>query len=472
MLKELYGNFVYDIKKNPFRVYFLISLINMIIFCAIFNHDDVRLFYRWGLCIWDVLFHGKISEYFLYTKQFDHIGNPWSVLIYVPLAIWNFPTWLLHEFNPDINLNSQIFLCWSKLFHVICLYVTAVYMRKILKYFKIDDIYGDLAVILCLGATSFAFSVGEAGQDETFYLMLFIIGLYNLFIANIKTAYSCFAWSIVCAPFMLLPAVAAILCKRFNIFKFLAVVATFMVSDKLFSYWWGYADRADKDISMDSGFRQYYSWFFEHVNFHTFIGNISGFAIVVILVLGICYLYPARSKRGQEQNIVAYSSVLMMAITLLCWNHTYRLCICMPFIILAIILSGALKKDLTTGFLLIFLFELTRAIMLLVRPSFYVPFFAYDNSPFSYINEVFGDHCVYLNMFLENEYLATLNNSAIYAVAAYMVFYVISKNRTKTKCNIPLELILDLYVAIPFFIISLYFGVFLCIKNGWIVLVI
>ena len=187
-MKELWKNFVYDIKKSPFRWFFIISLFFMVAFCILFNHGDSHLFHMWSINIWDAIFHGHIHDYFEYTAKFEWMGNPYSVLIYVPQAIWNFPIWLLHEIDNSINLAQPGFWAWSKMFYVLCTYVTAVYLRKTLNFFNIDKYWRDLAVVLCFGAISMMVSIGEAGQDEMLYIMLFTMGGYCLLRDKIKTA--------------------------------------------------------------------------------------------------------------------------------------------------------------------------------------------------------------------------------------------------------------------------------------------
>lgn len=463
-MRELYNSFIYDIKKNPFRWYFIISMISTVAFCSLFNHGDIHLFHRWALCIWDVIFQGNIRNYFEHTSHFEWMGNPYSVLIYIPLAIWNFPVWLLHTIDENINLATPVFWVWSKLFQVVCTYVTAVYIRRILKFFYVDSYWKDLAVILCFGATSVMISIGEAGQDEMFYVMLFTMGIYYLLMENIKLSYACIAFSIVCAPFMILPSLVMVLIKRLNIFSFLAVVMAFLCGDKLFSYWWGYASRSNSNISIDGGFKQYFSWFFERFTINTPYGIISVFAIAIILILMTCYLFPQKEKDQQNRAIITYTATVLLLITIICWQHAYRFCICTPIIICALFIVSAEKKDFIASCTLIFLLELTRAIVVVTTSISWL--FRFGESPFPFIKNQFIGQTEAISTYIGNQYINILNLSAVYAVSVFIIFYILRRNRTTTECFIPLKWVLISYISVPFVIIALYFGTFWYATNN------
>ncbi len=203
------------------KIEWLLCAIIAISMLFLFCYEDLRTLTVWSMNLSDVLFTGRIYEFYLYCSQnvygltVQYVGGNFVGLI--PWAVWNMPMWLLEKTGIVSRGESVIVFLWSHLFLVLCLIGCIIIFRKI---FDILNITENKSIVTYLFAASpfICIAVYYSGQTEILTIFFFLLSLYSLFRKDkLFFLWTCIAVTI--KPFYLISYIAIILLKEKNIFK-------------------------------------------------------------------------------------------------------------------------------------------------------------------------------------------------------------------------------------------------------------
>lgn len=451
------------IKKNVLKckiadiVIFSIALAIILFTCAIFDYVDCRSLTAQSIEIWDALFSGRIREYFLVTaentRNAPHGGNVYGILYLIPWAIWNFPVWITH-ISPNDNILTPICLYWSKMFLVICSICTAFFVYKSMMLYTANNKLSKIAAFLSLGAGSLLISVSYSGQDEIVYVLSMIIGIYSFLEGKKSRAVVFWGIAVVLCPLMLIPIIAMILVIEKNILKILLYLICYILPNEIFTIICGgkainqLVNSPAYKMAPVYGVETYYNWFFGTITLPSGLGNLSIFAVLIVIAYIICYFKKQTDEEKKYWIIAIPAVILALGICELSWVHFYRYYICVPFLVLAVLISCERKKDTALGVFILVLMEAFRTLVSLfsdVNFSYqacllnnFTDAHAIDGNPFYTI----------LRYFSLPAGIMVIISSCYFAVTLFAAYLILKQNRGCYNIVFPVEISQILYLMI------------------------
>ncbi|WP_312635382.1 hypothetical protein [Oscillibacter sp.] len=301
-----------------------------------FQYGDGLFFTGHAVEIWDALMSGRIKElpdiFVANYRGAPHGGLGLSsaiLLSLMPWAIWNFPVWLTHPIDTNPDVFSLPCLIWGKLLFVLCVVLLGVQVYRIVYSLTDSKSRGQLAAILLWGSGTIALSVGYGMQDEVLYTLLFVVGLRYILKEKRVIGLICMGYSVVLAPFMILPAFLVLLWMYKNLLIVGAFAGCFLAPPFLLA----------KSISLgySSVDDDYLSWFFERSTLGSGYGAVSIFGVLVCLTFIFSYFSKEDEGKKNHKRLLNLLAVLMTGMCVLAWLHFYRVFLCVPFLLIGIL---------------------------------------------------------------------------------------------------------------------------------------
>lgn len=448
------------------KYYIIISVIAImvLIFSCWFYYGywDMGSLTAWTVEIWDALFSGRINEYFLVTaenvRRCAHGGNSYGILYLLPWAIWNIPIYLLDK-NYTIGLPlSPISLFWSRLFLCLCAIITAYCCTLIIKRITQNKELSQIAFFYSISAGSLISSIGYSGQDEIVYVMSLILGVYFLLCERKKVGYFFLICSVILFNLMIIPVLAIFLLEEKNFIKIGALLLFCFIPERIISYLCGSSDIAwlfsSDEYTVASEFCNFklsslIDILFNSNSIKLGVGDISLFAILIILLYAYCYLTKAENELRQKLLLFIPTIILTLGFCLLPnIAGFYRYIMPVPFIVCAILICGYKKNDISIGLFLLTIYEFFKFCILLYDSSFLMVAFTrysekYENI-LSIISKFIPD--------IENMRVIFLS---CYASTIILLMIYLCEKRTTIKTKFPQRVINTFYLLLPIGIIVL-----------------
>lgn len=354
-----------------YKFFIVFSIVIQLVGMSIFSYSDCSFLTTASVNIWDAIYQGRITEYFLLTAENARgsivLGNPCGILYLLPWAIWNLPIWLTH-IDINVPVNTPLCIFWSKLFLITCSFITANYSKKITSLF-VDNKVSILCYVYILGTGSLFISIAYAGQDEIVYICAFMTALYYFFIEKYKKSIPLMILSVLLCPYMFIPVCIAIVTKFKKISYAIYIGLAAILPDKIVSWVCG-INNIEEYINEGYAFYGRYNyltfldWFFNRTRLQSGTGSIQIFSCILVLLLGYCFIKQFKSKRDENIFVInAVSFFLVFLITIVAWSHAYRFFIGIPFLVISVFISGTIHKDLSFGLLLLVIFDFLRSLI-------------------------------------------------------------------------------------------------------------
>ncbi|MDR1001886.1 MAG: hypothetical protein LBL82_01255 [Oscillospiraceae bacterium] len=222
-IRTLKSNSISDkLGKSHFILIFVMSLF----YFVAFYYVDLLSLTVWSTNIWDVLFDGRLLDYYIYSAENHsglvhyYVGVEWIALL--PWAVWNFPMWIISKLAGVNIASSHLTLLWSKLFLVVMLCFVLYYVSKIALVITKSKTAATWAVFITAGSMFTYGAVYYAGQTDIFFVLLGLIGIYELLAhRNEKRFLLFFALSLIIKPFYLFILIPILLLFEKNLLKIL-----------------------------------------------------------------------------------------------------------------------------------------------------------------------------------------------------------------------------------------------------------
>lgn len=309
-----------------------------------FAYTDARSITAWSLNFWDVLFQGNLQEFYQYStlnlRNAPHAVCGGNYLWLLPLCIWNLPLWGIHSLTGIMSVEGFFSLCWSKLFFLILMNVTAYFSYKICYKLTQDREKAFLTALLFLLSPEALLSVGYAGQDEIVYITLFVAALYCYFEGRWKWCYWLMFVCVTLCPIMALPVLALLLLKEKNVYK-VAVQGAVMVLPLILFELFYRNDAVYQEVKQSNDFYRMVEGMLltTKVTLNNRVISLCGILLCVILFF--CYIAKEEDNDAYRKKVIYIMAGIFAAICFLMLpNRFYRMFLYVPFLLLLIMTAG------------------------------------------------------------------------------------------------------------------------------------
>lgn len=438
-----------------------LGILSFLLYSFCFEYGDGRTLTVWSYNIWDALFNQKFFDFYEITLEnmrgAQHFMCGWIYFPLIPLAIWNFPMWVICKICGIINVSSGFFLIWTKIFYFILLGCTIYRMYNIsqLVQEKGHD-FKKYIFLLMFGSTEILFSISYAGQDEIVYIFFFIQALYYHFRKDKNKFYFYSILSIMCCEIMLVPYVLLILFDDKIWYSILSKILLVFLPNQIFGIFYARNMRF-RHFEGDN----FLEWYFGRNVITTGWGHISLLAIIIIFVFAYVFFYQCKNKTNYQINRdkLFCMAILICAITFLSWDQFYRTFIWLPFVVLYIV--NFHHENIQINLLIVISTAIIRTLMsCMTKPVLFRP---------EYISNIFGtllekrgtvlnnDYTGILNRFITSEsQFYTLMNSAV--IGAIIILFFINSKEMKEgyKISYPDKLLMTGYFLVSPFLFLLF----------------
>ncbi len=323
---------------------FCVAVLTGLLMTATFSYGDTLSLTAWSLNFWDMLFKGRLNEFYQYTslnlRGAAHAECAGNYLWLLPLCIWNFPLWVVHSLAGILPIDNFFSLFWSKLFLLAMQYVTAYYSARICYMLTKDREKAALAVILILLSPETLMSVTYAGQDEIVYIGFFMAALYYYLQGYWKR---CF-WLMVCCvticPIMAIPVLALLLLKEKNLYK-VALACVIMALPLLLFEVMYRNDAIYQTVKEENGFATIAEGMLLTTKVTLSSNMISLCGILLCVIFFICYASREEADDAYKKKVIYIMAVVFGAVCfLMMTNRFYRLFLYVPFLVILIMVSA------------------------------------------------------------------------------------------------------------------------------------
>ncbi|MDE7313191.1 MAG: hypothetical protein K2N87_16475 [Eubacterium sp.] len=445
----------------------LIGIGAALAYAVCFEYTDSRTLTVWSYDLLDVLFRGEILDFYEYiienvrgAQHFMCAGNFFPM---IPLAVWNFPIWLVSIVMHIQNVSAGFFVLWTKLFYTVLFILTIDRMNRISEEVQNgENKWRKYIFLLMLGSSEIIFSLYYAGQDEIVYIFFMIQAIFYYIKGNSKGFYIFSIMSIMCCQLMLIPYLLLVIFEDKKWYSIASKLCIAMIPAQIFDI--VYARNPRYRFHEGDNFVE---WFFGRNVFHTGLGGVSVLAVVLVFIFGYAYLYHSESKSKKEviRDKLYFVSMAVCAVTFLGWDQFYRSFIWVPFILLFVMnfntdsMETNIMIVVTVGILRTFLNCISRENVLQTGSLSEQLKQFLENQQLAVRNI---NHSIFVSMINEGSQLPLLVNSAM--IGGILFFFYMNCKEEKKKwesSNSIYVLLLASYFVAPVLIIYFFYKVLL-----------
>lgn len=298
----------------------------------LFNYPDTQSLLAWAVDNWDLLFEGRMDEFYSYKyvslrgadhSSADASSNP---LMFIPQMIWCFPVWLAHRSSDNMKVTGIGCIYWYKLLIMLVIILMAWYVYRIVKKLAENEYSAVLAGLLTLAAPEILLSAGYCGQDDIIYLCLLVIAYYCLISNKSRWMLICMISAVTLCPLMIIPVVAMLLLWEKRVMR----CALYSVGTLVPTALWGVcsANMACKYDGANS--EDFFIRILDYISIPVTGGIASVFVVVMLAVFFMCLV---TDKNDQPKGLWLIT-VMMTAMSFLADNNFYRSMLYIPFLVI------------------------------------------------------------------------------------------------------------------------------------------
>ena len=146
--------------------------ISIVIFVS-FVYSDVTETTRHGITFWNVLFQGRLNEFYtqneniVISEQFGvSLAAIYDFPLYLLFAVWDIPLWIYEKISGSYALDTWIGLLYAKSISVPFITGIIYYLKKIGYRLNGKDFETDLSILMLLSSALFFVPVLIMGQYD------------------------------------------------------------------------------------------------------------------------------------------------------------------------------------------------------------------------------------------------------------------------------------------------------------------
>ena len=441
-----------------------ISLVCAVVLMLSFNYEDGEFTRDWSMQLLDCVFGKTDMEFYHYSESvMAYECCDKTILMMIPISIWNLPVWILHEITKSEFLVGFGGIVWMKIGYLLCVILISVVCARIV---KIVNPEADclLAIPLLIGSFDVLNSTMYACQDEIVYVLMLVIALKKLIEGKNKLFLVFATITVSLNPEMIIPVVLMILFKEKRILYALGSIVITYLPSGLFSVVYGSNDVYSKYTWIDKASGMMGDLFTTDIALSQKDGNVSLFLVTICVLL--FFSFTQRQKESDPLTVIWITGAAMTSMTLLSsgsfMNYFYRSFLYVPFLLLICLTA---KKNLHTNLILYALFSWARGWLDLLTCSI-----QNISSPYLTINTEFTrrvfdkSRIVSPGRFISKE-IPLLSNFGLITAAclalAIVLFYINFKdNQNKTYELLTSPRKMDVFVVITGLFVPAVLGLF------------
>jgi hypothetical protein len=347
------------INKLKNKIYIGIEVLALVLAMCIFSYMDGHSLLCWSFEFWDALFSGRIAE--LHTVLVEnvrgatHVSCGGNFIWILPLAVWNFPLWLLNELCIEYVVLPAWMTIWTKILYLVMIFCMGKAIKEILQ----TENGKWTALVLLLGSPEILISSMYSGQEEIIYVALFIIGLKYYTQGKNKYFWICTILSAIMCPIMLMPLMILILDYKKPLKVIMGAVAALVPS-----FLYGRLYGGDEWYSYyQLPFVVWIKEMLNRPNLESPFGPVPIFVIMVFLLLWKAFTI------NQEENEInkrlQLCALSMIALSFFTEQSFYRFFLYVPFLIIFILANHETNDTNVIAFVIL---NLCRLYVVLKQP--------------------------------------------------------------------------------------------------------
>lgn len=324
-----------------------VTVLTSILMLISFEYIDTDSIAAWSLNFWDLLFKGRLDEFYQYTAEnlrgADAANCYGNYLWLLPVCVWNFPLWVVHKLCGMMSVHYFFSICWTKLFWFFAHAVTALTCRKICLIFSgVGENGGIIAFLLVMASPEILLSTGYAGQDEIIYICLFTLALYYYLIEKWRKCYLLMVCCITLCPIMMIPCLVLLLLKEKNIVKLVGLTAGTMIPLILFELLY----RNDAIYQMAKKQNDFVKLIVEYLSAYRIMPEASEMSyslLALIILYFVCYCIKKESEEAYQRkviHVVALAFFIISFLIPLIPMDFYRMFLWVPFFVILALTSS------------------------------------------------------------------------------------------------------------------------------------
>ena len=349
------------LNKNTLFVVICLALILLgyLIITMLWQFPDTVQLYRQSIYFWNVLSEGKMPVFYEYLASQDKwLYGSW--ISSFPLNIGILPLWIIGRITG--KQNDLFSVLYIKFLLILSLAFLCYFIYKIILHFQENNRKAAaFSVLFVAGSLELLDSIGYAGQDEIFYLLFYVIGLFFLLKQKHIPCLVFFCFTVTTCPIMIVPIICNYLIYYKNLFKLFACFLVLIAPSVLFEF--AYANDSAWQIEKVQNTIGTFQLMMTTGTIASSVGPVP-IAFVVIVIVAILSYLVKKDEEKRDCICIRYSAVVFFALAFLTSVTFYRYCIYVP--IFAILLGINNKSIDLKGFLL-FLIETTRFLYSLIN---------------------------------------------------------------------------------------------------------
>lgn len=329
-------------------------IIPAIIF-LLFLYTDVMETTRHGLTLWNALFSGRLSDFYIMNSNItisDQFGISIAAIydlpVYIVTAIWNLPLWIYEKITGSYALDSIVGVLWAKSISVPFLIGIFLCMTKIGEKVKGDTYPWTLSLMMMMTSVFLFTPVLVMGQYDSMALLFIMLGVLYYIEGDMRRFIFWFAIAMPFKLFALFVFIPLLLLKEkrvLNVFIYVVSGCAFLVICKLIKGLFFVQDTSGAD---------YVSGHLMTFIFQSQLGLVYGSSsIFVLLFLGVClFCYfkktPDKDEMGRWALYISFLGLLTFFVGSL--THPQWSLLLLPFVVLLV--CCAKEDQIKNGLLL------------------------------------------------------------------------------------------------------------------------
>jgi len=460
-----------SILKRPWLlVSIAISFIAMVVMMLGFHYTDSDAYITWSVELLDCVFGKTDVEFYEYSVLNPRCDWPLTcdktIPMLIPLAVWNFPVWVVHQITGEMYVNGTWEIAWMKLGFAACAIWIAVECSRIVKKVRPDS-DSLLVYPLIFGSADLLISTMYAGQDEIVYLAAFVAAMRCL-IYDKRIPFVIFSSiAVALCPEMLLPVLILIVFHEKRIWAIALEVICSYIPSAVFSFAYRNNETFHKYSMVQPSLMK--ELFNTGISFDQTIGVVPLFIIVFCLLL--FYSFTKKNIEENKYDMIWIMAVLMTSLTLLAsgglMDFFYRSLLYVPFVVMLIVAS---RQKLETNLILFGLYSWVRVWLCCLNnfpQNMSSHYLSFENEFTQRLQSYYG--YLVLSKFIGSKMSVMLNTgvfSAVCIALAIVIFTVNYKSRQDREIVI-LKLnkdIITLIVGLAMPLLLVAFG-FMCYRT-------
>ena len=403
-----------------------------------FRHGDSQYNIAWSVELLDCIFRKTELGFYEYSK-INTRAAPWlvgavncdkTVLVMLPLAIWNIPVWIAHEISGDMIVTGIWDIAWMKFGSLICTFITAAECSRIIRIVKPDADHL-LVYPLIIGSYDVICSTMYYGQDEMIYIMLLMFAMRFMLEGKMKKFLIFATLSVTLNTELLIPFLLMVMFfeKRIQ-FVALNVLITYapsLIINLIYSNNELYRSNNWVDMTGD----QMTDLFNGDIGFAREGGNVSLFLVIICIL--VFFVFTRKKEDTSKADMIWDMALVMTVMTLFSsgdlLNANYRIFFYVPFLSMLVLTSELNAK---TSLLLYTFFTFARSWLgVIMSDRVFFTIYYYPESIYKdKIYEYYGSKS--LGLYIGDK-IPILGNESVIATACVALAAVLFFINHKTK---------------------------------------